>query len=200
MAKARKPNPDGGAVAEAPAAPWRNRIVGTGWEDPEQLLANPKNWRVHPKAQQDALGGVLSEVGWVQTVIVNQATGFVVDGHARIGLAISKREKVPVTYVDLDEREEAIILATLDPLSAMAGRDGDLFADLTADLTVDNEALQALLEGGGKPAAADPPGAPDGSRYSEQYGVIIVCANEDEQRRAYDFVTQYGFDAKVVVT
>src|SRR6266704_2927845 len=34
---------------------WRNRIVGHGEEDPEQLLANPKNWRIHPKNQQDAL-------------------------------------------------------------------------------------------------------------------------------------------------
>ena len=34
---------------------WVNRIVGTGEEAPDQLLANPRNWRVHPKAQQDAL-------------------------------------------------------------------------------------------------------------------------------------------------
>ena len=69
---------------------WRNRIIGTGMEDAEQLLANPKNWRVHPKAQQTALEGALNEIGWVQNVIVNQRTGFVVDGHARIALAISK--------------------------------------------------------------------------------------------------------------
>jgi type V secretory pathway adhesin AidA len=37
-------------------AEWRNRIVGSGTEDPEKLLANPKNWRIHPKAQREALG------------------------------------------------------------------------------------------------------------------------------------------------
>ena len=51
---------------------WRSRIIGTGEEPPEQLLANPRNYRIHPKAQQDALEGVLSEVGWVQNIIVNQ--------------------------------------------------------------------------------------------------------------------------------
>ena len=41
--------------------------------------------------------------------------GFVVDGHARVALAISAGERVPVVYVDLSEKEEALILATLDP-------------------------------------------------------------------------------------
>ena len=99
---------------------WRNRIVGHGEVEAESLLANPRNWRIHPKNQVDALAGVLAEVGWVQDVIVNQRSGFVVDGHARVALAIKAKEKVPVLYVELDEREEAIILATIDPLSAMA--------------------------------------------------------------------------------
>ena len=38
-------------------SPWRNRITGSGEEAPDQLLANPANWRTHPKAQQDALAG-----------------------------------------------------------------------------------------------------------------------------------------------
>ncbi len=51
--------------ATTPSQPtaWRNRIVGTGEEAPDQLLANPGNWRVHPKTQQDALAGTLDEVG-----------------------------------------------------------------------------------------------------------------------------------------
>ncbi len=46
-------------VAAAPTAAWRNRITGAGEEAPDQLLANPANWRIHPKAQQDALAGAL---------------------------------------------------------------------------------------------------------------------------------------------
>ncbi len=34
----------------APTAPWRSRIVGSGEEAPDQLLANPANWRIHSKA------------------------------------------------------------------------------------------------------------------------------------------------------
>ena len=54
---------------------WQSRIIGEGEEAPDQLLANPLNWRIHPKAQQDALEQVLDKVGWVQRVLVNQRTG-----------------------------------------------------------------------------------------------------------------------------
>ena len=143
---------DIGMEGSAPM-PWRNRIIGHGMESPDQLLANPRNFRIHPKAQQDALAGVLSEVGWVQDIIVNQRTQHVIDGHARVALAISRNEPtVPVVYVDLDEREEAIVLATLDPLSAMAGRDGGILADLVAGLEVGDSALAEMLAGlGGGP-------------------------------------------------
>jgi DNA modification methylase len=133
-------------VATTPTAPWRSRIVGSGEEAPDQLLANPANWRVHPKAQQDALAGALDQVGWVQQILVNQRSGFVVDGHARVALALTRGEPtVPVLYVDLDPDEEALVLATLDPIGAMAGRDDEKLRDLLAGITVDDAGLLALL-------------------------------------------------------
>src|SRR6266540_1869468 len=64
----------------------------------------------HPSEEPGGRAGrVLTEVGWVQDVIVHKASGFVVDGHARVALAIKAGEKVPVVYVELDEREEAVI-------------------------------------------------------------------------------------------
>jgi DNA modification methylase len=128
-------------------AEWRSRIVGAGEEAPDQLLANPANWRIHPKRQQDALAGVLDQVGWVQPVLVNRTTGHLVDGHLRVSLALSQgAATIPVSYVDLDPEEEALILATLDPLSAMAVTDGEQLATLLADLKVDDPGVLALLD------------------------------------------------------
>jgi hypothetical protein len=39
------------------AIAWRNRIVGGGEELAGQLAANPGNFRIHPKNQQQALAG-----------------------------------------------------------------------------------------------------------------------------------------------
>jgi DNA modification methylase len=153
-------------TAKAPATGWRNRITGSGEEAPDQLLANPANWRIHPKTQQDALAGALDAVGWVQQVLVNRRTGFVVDGHARVALALSRGEPtVPVLYVDLAPDEEALVLATLDPIGAMAGRDDEKLKALLADVTVDDAGLLALLGdlGGSEPKAGltDPDEVPE---------------------------------------
>jgi hypothetical protein len=130
----------------AKQAAWRNRIVGHGEEAPDQLLANPKNWRIHPKGQQDALAGVLSDVGWVQPVLVNKQTGFVVDGHLRVQMAISHGDKaIPVTYVDLTEAEEAEILATFDPLGAMAAADKEQLDGLLREVQSGEAAVQQML-------------------------------------------------------
>jgi len=125
----------------------RSRIVGHGEEDPEQLLANPSNWRVHPRAQQDVLRGVLDEVGWVQSVIVNQRTGHLVDGHLRVSLALRDGIKtVPVAYVDLSPDEENLILATMDPISGMAVTDSEQLAALLSDVSPTSAEVQALLD------------------------------------------------------
>jgi hypothetical protein len=127
-------------------APWRNRIVGSGEASPAELLANPRNWRTHPPDQRAALTGSLAEVGWVAQVLVNRTTGHVVDGHARLDEAMARSEPtVPVLYVELSAEEEALVLATLDPIGAMATADTAKLRDLLADLSVDDVGLARLL-------------------------------------------------------
>jgi DNA modification methylase len=125
---------------------WRSRIVRTGEEAPDQLLAHPDQWKVHPQAQQEALAGILGEVGWVQHVIVSERSGYLIDGHARVGLAISRREPtVPVVYVDLSPEEERLVLATIDPVGALAVPDKDQLDALLRDVSTGDAAIQALL-------------------------------------------------------
>lgn len=125
---------------------WRSRIVETGTADPRSLIANPKNWRKHPKAQADALSGVLGEVGWVQDVIVNRTTGRLVDGHLRVEIAARDNQPtIPVTYVELTEAEEALILATFDPISAMATADAELLRDLLDGVSTGEAAVQQMI-------------------------------------------------------
>ena len=49
------------------------------------LLPNPKNWRVHPPAQADALRGLLSEIGYADALLVRETPrGLeIIDGHLR---------------------------------------------------------------------------------------------------------------------
>ena len=125
---------------------WKNRIIETRAMSPKELKANPKNWRKHPTAQQKALEGVLGEVGWVTQVIWNERTGHLIDGHLRVEMALKQKEKtVPVNVVDLSPEEEAMILATFDPIAAMAEADRQQLATLMQSIETEDEQIKALL-------------------------------------------------------
>lgn len=135
---------------------WESRIVGYGKEAPDQLLANPRNWRIHPKEQQDAVEAALGQVGWVKHVIVNKTTGHVVDGHLRVGLALRRGEQeVPVAYVELTEDEERAVIATLDPLAALAESDDEAYEALLGELNAPSEGNGQGLADGDLRAALD---------------------------------------------
>lgn len=128
------------------ATSWRNRIVGHAEVAPAELVPNPANWRSHPPEQQRALAGALGEVGWVAQVLVNRTPGHIVDGHLRVELARARNEAtVPVTYVELSEEEERLVLASLDPLAAMAEAEKDALAALLAGLSSEDGALAQML-------------------------------------------------------
>lgn len=54
---------------------------------------------------------------------------------------------IPVTWVDLDEAEESLILATFDPLAAMAGTDAAQLDSLLRDVSTGDAAVMELLAG-----------------------------------------------------
>ena len=125
---------------------YKNRIIGSGEESLDNILFNPRNWRIHPLNQQDALKGVLEEAGWVQQVIINKRTGNLIDGHLRCQLAAREGNKIiPVLYVDIDEAEEELVLATLDPIAGMAATDKAKLDRLFQDINSDNENVQKLI-------------------------------------------------------
>ena len=89
---------------------------------------------------------MLDTVGYVAHVIVNQRTGHLVDGHLRVEEALSHGQpSIPVVYVDLSDEEERLVLASLDPLAAMATTDEAKLRELLAEVSVDSEALAAML-------------------------------------------------------
>lgn len=180
---------DGKHKTRKETGPLRSRIVGEGAEAPDQLLSNPLNWRTHPKEQVDALEGLLREVGWVQRVIVNRTTGHIVDGHARVELALRRSEAtVPVLYVELSEAEERLVLAALDPIGGLAGTDADLLAELLQGVAAGDDGLQTLLdslarENGIGVGVADLPALNDGDREPFQQMTFTV---HDEQKEQID--------------
>jgi hypothetical protein len=113
------------------------------WLDADDLRANDFNWRSHPAAQENALRDVLAEVGWAGALLYNERTGRLIDGHLRKKVAAGQR--VPVLVGNWDEGQEKKILATLDPIAAMATADRDRLDALLRDVQTGSEALARML-------------------------------------------------------
>ena len=68
-----------------------------------------------------------------------------VDGHLRA--ETTPDSSVPVLVLDITEEESDKILATLDPLAAMAEADGESLEMLTETLEVESVAVKEMLQG-----------------------------------------------------
>ena len=136
---------------------WKNKIVDHTDADPKALIAHDKNWRIHTPQQIRALRAAISDVGFIRSVTVNRTTGRIIDGHLRVELAIESGEiSIPVEWVDLNETEEAEALATMDPLSALAGTDEDTFAELRKLFDTSSQDLEQMFAGIGDATAGIP--------------------------------------------
>jgi len=125
---------------------WANMIVEYGEIAPDQLLANPRNFRRHPGDQRDALRGSLNELGIIAPVVINRQTGNMIDGHARVEEYLSAGvQKVPYVMIDVPPEKEALALLSLDPIAAMAESDKEALDELLRDANTSEEGLQKML-------------------------------------------------------
>jgi DNA modification methylase len=128
-------------------SPWRSRITGSGTLKVAEAKPHALNFRAHPPSQSQALATSLDNVGWVQQVVVNTTTGNLLDGHLRWELARQRGEaELPCLFVELTADEERLVLASLDPIAAMASADRNKLQELLASLQSEDEQVRGLLE------------------------------------------------------
>ena len=134
-------------AAKNGARPWKSRIVGHGKVAVEELVANPRNWRIHPELQTSALDGAIDEVGYIRSISVNKSSGYVLDGHDRVLLAMKRGQRtIDVEWVDLTDEEEARAILYLDAITRMAAADRLKLKELIGEVTTENPALQQMLD------------------------------------------------------
>jgi hypothetical protein len=196
-------------VVPEPVIPEPKRPLRLEWRSPAELAENPRNWRTHPESQITALTDVIAEVGWAGVCLYNETTGRLLDGHARKKVALAQgAAEVPVLVGQWTEEQEIKILATLDPLAAEATIDPIKLREVLDQVQTGSKAIADMLtklaEAGGvvpmdeesQPADEDPPE----SNYSEQYGVICIFENEEQQKEAFERLQGMGYKVRVVVT
>ncbi len=157
----------------------RNRIRGHRRVRAGDLLPHELNYRLHPEAQRAALEALYRSVGFARSLLAYELPDGrlkLIDGHLRREL--HPDQEVDVEVLDLTDAEARLLLLSLDPLAALAGRDEDVHAELARLTPSDEAALNQLWQA----AQATPAEAPvENAPLREQFMVLIECTDERMQ-------------------
>lgn len=125
----------------------RDRVVSFLRVKASTLKDHPSNWRTHPPAQRAALRGLLEEVGFADALLARREGDelILVDGHLR--KSIDKNATVPVLLLDVSAEEAELLLASMDPITSLAGARKDKLEELLARVGSSSGALGELLAG-----------------------------------------------------
>jgi hypothetical protein len=213
-AAGREPAADGAGAREPAPTPWAVRVTAHELVAPELLIAHPDNFRCHPESQRTAVRSVIDDLGFVGEVLVSRRSGRILDGHLRVEEALRTGQAVvPVGWVDCrSDDEEAAILATHDPIGAMATADRQRLAQLAEKVQLGSDPLKALLiRLAARPATApdpEPEPAPraGGGGFGQGSGrlgavgdlihpVVVECGSEEEAEDVLALLVDDGHHA-----
>jgi len=185
--------------------PLAERPLRLEWLTPAELAENPANWRRHPEAQLSALTDTLAEVGWAGALLYNERTQRLIDGHGRRKVALDQgTERVPVLIGSWDEATEKKILATLDPLAAMAEADGPALEALLREVQTPSSAIATMLDELAKSAGIVPGEETDADTSAQlgglQYRVIVECDGEEHQAKLIERLEKEGYKCQPLMS
>jgi len=185
----------------------RDRIKELRRVPAAQLKPNPRNWRTHPRAQRDALKGILAEVGYADVLLARETDSgelLIIDGHLRA--ETTPDQTVPVLVLDLDAAEADKLLAVLDPLAAMAEPDQERLEQLVAEIETDSAPLQQLLidlAAQSEPSLARvheaEQGGGVGPQLQSKFAIILTCESEERQLALLERFAREGLECRAFV-
>ncbi len=113
------------------------------------LLGNDGNWRLHPAFQQEALQGVLGDVGVADALKAyysarNGGRLTLVDGHLRKDTQPDL--EWPVIILDIDDAEADKLLVTFDAIGAWAATDARQLDKLLQSVNTDDSRMEGALD------------------------------------------------------
>lgn len=187
----------------------RDRIKELRRVKASELRPNPKNWRTHPTAQLDALKGVLAEVGMAGAALARElpdGTLELIDGHARAETCGD--EPIPVLVLDVTAAESDTLLATFDPLGALAGVNAERLEGLLNEVVTESGAVQAMLDQLAATAGLDvhveEPKAEDERAgvedIPEQFQVLVILDSENDQAELLERLAGEGYKVRSLIS
>jgi ParB-like chromosome segregation protein Spo0J len=177
----------------------------------ETLVPDSANARKHSERNIEEIMRSLREFGQHAPLVVQKSTNLILVGNGRYeAMRRLGWSEAQAQFVD-DDNITAVRRALADNRTAeLAEWDDDALASLVKGLGEgieipgwNEEELANLLESSmstGDELAEESENnpLPKGFSYSEQYGVIVICIDEENQKEVYEALSEQGYNCKVV--
>ncbi len=185
------------------------------YRDPRDLTPYKGNARTHSPEQIAQIAASIREFGFASPILLKDDETQIGAGHARreAALLLGLTSVPTITLHGLSESKWRAFVLADNKLALNAGWDEDILRaeiealgaeDIDLGLLGFDEAELAELAGQAVEAGADLETrrelAEPRFNYQEQFGIIVICAGEAEQQKAFEALTALGYECKVVVT
>ena len=187
----------------------------------DKLKPYGNNPNRHGKGQIEAIADSLTQYGWMAPLLID-SKGEIIAGEGRYLAARLVREqgrKIPgwpdinlapvVRRGHLSEAQKRAYVIADNKLAELSEWDDERLAAEINALTLEDfdlkltgfseKELKELLKPITGPEDPPPP-KPGPDKYKEQYGVIVICADEAGQKKAYEELSCLGYQCRVVTT
>ena len=175
--------------------------------DLKDIIPYTNNPRNNDGEAVDKVAASIHEYGFNVPIVIDK-DNVIIAGHTRYKAAQKlKHKKVPCIRAEhLSPAQVKAYRIADNKVAEFSSWENDMLAleleqlqelDFDLDLTgFDDDEISKLLD-----LEEDEPEIKETSfTYQEQYGVIVMCENEEEQERIYNDLTEQGLSCKVVAT
>ena len=168
------------------------------------LIPYAANSRTHSDAQVAQIAASIKEFGWTNPILID-GDNTIIAGHGRL-LAARKLglDTVPVIILDhLSKAQQRALVIADNQLALNAGWDMDMLKAEIEDLNLENFDIN-LLGFDEKFLDALNAEAFEETRIGEEqdveavFEIAVTCADEDEQEKVYQILTEQGLKCRVL--
>lgn len=166
----------------------------------------PNNAKIHTAEQIEQIKKSMEEFGNNDPIALDE-NNYILEGEGRYlaqkEMGLTEIEIIRLSH--LSEEQKVAYMLVHNKLTMNTGFDIDLLEEELAKITsidmndfeFDIEELEKELEKEENDVA---PSTESSFNYKQQYGVIVICKNEEDQEKVYNELFEKGYECKVVTT
>lgn len=190
---------------------WRERLIEVRQMRAGDVLPHPLNPKIHPPSQNEALTGLLEDVGKCDILKAYRSEregGKLVffDGHARQGLKPDEVWNIGIYDVTDDEADK--LLLTFDPVAQEAQVSQAKMEMLLHRTSSGNAAVMEFLAKQAEKheilppdGTSNQPGAEDQTgMLKDQWEIVVKCHSESQQTELLDRLLQEGYECRALLS